>query len=60
MVVIKQGDYVTIEIYFSDLNPAAKRDIMDAYGISDPAEMNWDMDIFPVATTYVTVEEDLE
>lgn len=36
-------------IYFSDLKPATQRELMDAVGIEDPKEMNWDMDILPIA-----------
>ncbi len=37
------------EIYFSDLNEDAQKRLMEAAGITDPREMNWDMDISPLA-----------
>ena len=37
------------EIYFGDLTDGAQKRLMNAVGIEDPREMNWDMDIFPVA-----------
>lgn len=40
---------IEFEIYFSDLNEDAKARLMEAVGISDPAEMKWDMDIVPIA-----------
>ncbi len=42
-------------IYFSDLNEDAQKRLMDAIGIKDPKEMNWDIDISPL-TSYVFVE----
>ena len=39
----------TFEIYFSDLNKEAQTRLCEAVGIEDPKEMNWDMDIFPIA-----------
>jgi len=40
----------TFEIYFSDLNDEAKNRLCEAVGIKDPKEMNWDMDILPIAS----------
>lgn len=36
----------TIEIYFWDLVPETQDAILDAAGISDPKEANWD--VFPI------------
>ena len=36
-------------IYFSDLTESAQRELLEAVGINDPKEMNWDMDILPIA-----------
>ena len=36
------------EIYFSDLNEDAQQRLMEAVGITDPREMNWDIDIIPL------------
>lgn len=45
----------TIEIYFGDLIPEKQKELLDAVGVSDPKEMNWDMPIFPIAV--VDLEE---
>lgn len=37
------------EIYFSDLNEDAQQRLMEAVGITDPKEMNWDFDWCPIA-----------
>ena len=36
-------------IYFSDLNKDAQERLMELVDIEDPKEMNWDVDIFPLA-----------
>ena len=38
-----------MEIYFSDLNENAQKRLMEEVGITDPKEMNWDVDIIPIA-----------
>lgn len=43
-------------IYFNDLNEKAQKALMEAIGIDDPKEMNWDMDIVPLA--YYPIPED--
>lgn len=48
-------DTVTYEIYFNDLNDRAKKELLDLLGIDDPREMNWDMDILPIATFDIEV-----
>ena len=40
---------VTFYIYFNDLNEEAQAALMEAIGIDDPKEMNWDIDIVPLA-----------
>lgn len=37
------------ELFFSDLNEDAQKRLLDYAGVSDPKEMNWDMDVFPIA-----------
>ena len=37
------------EIYFSDLNEKAQKELLEFVGESDPKEMNWDLDILPIA-----------
>lgn len=36
-------------IYFSDLNPEAQKELLDLVDVASAAEMNWDMDIVPLA-----------
>ena len=38
-----------VEIYFSDLNEKAQKELLEAVGAADPGEMNWDGDILPLA-----------
>lgn len=45
----------TFNIFFSDLTEEAQKRLMEIVGITDPKEMNWDMDILPIAT--MDVEE---
>ena len=45
----------TFNIFFSDLTEEAQKRLMEIVGIKDPKEMNWDMDILPIAT--MDVEE---
>ena len=40
----------TVEIYYSSLNPEKQKELLEAVGVDDPADMNWDMDIIPIAT----------
>lgn len=36
-------------IYFSDLNPKAQKELLDLIEADSAADMNWDMDIIPLA-----------
>lgn len=48
----------TFWIYFSDLNNDAQTRLLEAVGASDPKDMNWDLDIIPIAFyDYVEGEE---
>ena len=38
----------TFEIYFSDLNEEAQKELLQLANITDPCEMNWD--IIPLTT----------
>ena len=38
----------TFEIYFSNLNEDAQKQLLELVGIKDPAEMNWDIDMCPL------------
>jgi len=44
-----------IEIYFGDLIPEKQKELLDAVGVNDPKEMNWDIPTFPI--TVVVLEE---
>ena len=37
------------EIFFNDLNEDAQKRLMEAVGIDDPSEMNWDINMCPLA-----------
>lgn len=40
---------ISFEIFFSDLNEDAQKRLLEAVGIDDPKEMNWDIDMCPIA-----------
>jgi hypothetical protein len=40
----------TFEIFFSDLNKVAQKRLLEFVGESDPKEMNWDIDLVPLAS----------
>lgn len=44
---MKNKDY--FEIFFSDLNDDAQKRLLEAIGETDPKEMNWDIDMCPIA-----------
>ena len=52
--------YKEFEIYFSDLNEDAQKRILDFVGAKSPKEMNWDIDMCPIATYDYEAEEDEE
>ena len=39
----------TFEIYFSDLNEDAQKRLLEAVGAKDASDMNWDIDMCPIA-----------
>lgn len=39
----------SVEIYFTDLTEEAQKKVLEAAGISDPKEANWDIPTFPIA-----------
>lgn len=41
--------YIEFEIYFSDLNEDAQQRLLDTIGVASASDMNWDMDIVPIA-----------
>lgn len=48
---------IVFPIYFSDLIPETQKKLMEAIGIENPKEMNWDMDILPLVTYEVEEEQ---
>lgn len=49
---------VSFEIYFSDLNEKAQRELMELVHIKHPNEMNWDIDMSPLAIYETNDDED--
>ena len=45
------------EIYFSDLNEEAQKRLLKAVNAKSASEMNWDMNIVPLATLMFEEEE---
>lgn len=43
-------NYREVDLYFNNLNERGKKKALEAAGVNDPKEMNWDIDIFPIAT----------
>ena len=39
----------SFEIYFNDLNEDAQKRLLDFVGAESAKDMNWDMDILPIA-----------
>lgn len=48
----------SFEIYFTDLNERAQKVLLKLVGCSEPAEMNWDIPIIPLAVVDFEDEED--
>jgi hypothetical protein len=40
----------TFEIYFNDLNEDAQKRLLEAVGAETATDMNWNVNIFPIAT----------
>lgn len=49
---------VEFDIYFSDLNEAAQQRLLDAVGVDNAEDMNWDMDVLPIASYVFEQDED--
>ena len=47
----------TVELYFSDLNEKGQKKLLDAAGVEEPSEINWDMDILPLATFEMEIDD---
>ena len=39
----------SFKIYFSDLNEDAQKRLLDFVKVNNPKEMNWDVDVYPIA-----------
>ena len=50
--------YKQIDIYFNDLNERGQKKLLEAVNVTDPKDMNWDMDILPIAILGFEVEEE--
>ena len=50
----------TLKIFFSDLTPDAQVEALKAAGAKDPKDLNWDMDIIPLAMVDFEQTEDEE
>lgn len=48
----------SFEIFFNDLNEDAQNRLLKLVGVTDPKEMNWDMNIVPIAIFDIEVEEE--
>lgn len=48
---------IEVDFYFSDLTPEARVRFLEAQGLSDAAEGNYDMDINPIFTLVVEEED---
>lgn len=55
--ISKTITYKSFEIYFSDLNADAQKRLLEFVGEEDPSDMNWDLDICPIAEFDIEVEE---
>jgi len=40
---------ISFELYFNDLNEDAQKRLLEAVGAKDASEMNWDINILPLA-----------
>ena len=47
----------TFEIYYSDLNEAAQKRLLEAVNVESASDMNWDCDILPIALFEFEKEE---
>ena len=53
-----ENNYKEFNIYFSDLNEDAQKRLLKMVGTESPKEMNWDIDITPIAVYGIEVEEE--
>lgn len=45
-----------VELYFSDLNESGQNKLLEAVNAEKPSDMNWDMDIIPIAILHFEEE----
>ena len=46
------------EIFFNDLNEDAQKRLLEAVGETDPKEMNWDINMCPIAMYPIPYKEE--
>ena len=51
-------NYHEFNIYFSDLNEDAQKRLLNAVGVESASDMNWDIDICPIAIYCFNSEEE--
>ena len=49
-------NYNEFNIYFNDLNEDAQERLLKAVGAKTASDMNWDMNILPIATYCFSIE----
>ena len=47
----------SVEIFFNDLKPEKQKEFLETVNVTDPKEMNWDIDMAPLAI--VDFEDDI-
>jgi hypothetical protein len=52
----KGMSFKSFDIYFSDLNEEAQKELLELVGATDPSDMNWDIDMCPIAIYETEVE----
>jgi hypothetical protein len=53
-----EENYQEFEIYFSDLNEDAQKRLLNAVGVESASDMNWDIDMCPIAMYCFSSEEE--
>ena len=49
-IMMEESNLKTFEIYFNDLNEKTQKNLLVFVGAEEPKEMNWDLNIVPIAT----------
>ncbi len=50
---------VSVEIFYNDLKPEKQAELLNAVHVSDPSEMNWDINMCPIAIVDFEEMEDV-